>query len=357
MRAVILVGGEGRRLRPLTDTRPKPMMSLVDRPFIHHQLDHLRRHGITDIVFSCGYLPAAIEEYFGDGSGVGVSITYVVDPFPLGTAGAIANAREHLGDDAVLVANGDILTDLDIGALLTAHRESGALGTIALTPVEDPSAFGLVRLHADRRVEEFLEKPSRDQLRPGEPFLINAGTYVLDPSLIAAIPVGVATSIERDTFPAVAAEGGLYGFASDAYWRDIGTHGSYLSAHHDVLGARVRTDAVTGERYLGTAVEIAPGARVDGLSSVGEGAVIGAGATVVASVLGAGARVGRGASLDGAIIGAGARIDEGCVIQAGAVVGDGARVGAGSRLTGEARVATGAHIQPGSNLAAPPLEG
>ena len=158
--AVILVGGAGTRLRPLTDTRPKPMMPLVDRPFVAHQLDLLRRHGVTDVIFSCGYRPDALRAHFGEGDAAGVRLRYVVDPEPLGTAGAMKNAEALLEGTPFLVLNGDILTDLDLSAALDAHARTGAAGTVVLTPVEDPSAFGLVRLHDDASVEAFVEKPS-----------------------------------------------------------------------------------------------------------------------------------------------------------------------------------------------------
>lgn len=247
MQAVILVGGEGRRLRPLTDTKPKPMLRLVDRPFVEHQLDHLRRFGVDHVVFSCGYLPEALTDYFGDGARVGMRLSYVVDPEPLGTGGAIKNAESELDPSApLLVLNGDVLTDLDLAALIRQHTASGVDGTLALTPVDDPSRYGLVRLFDDRRVEEFLEKPSADQLRPGEPFLINAGTYLFTPAVLSAIPAGRASSIERDIFPVLAAEGRLAGFPSDAYWRDIGTPDSYRDAHLDVLSGVVATESPTG---------------------------------------------------------------------------------------------------------------
>jgi mannose-1-phosphate guanylyltransferase len=344
MQAVVLVGGEGRRLRPLTDTRPKPMMPLVDRPFVAHQLDHLRRHGITDVVFSCGYRPDALEAYFGDGSALGMRVRYVVDPEPLGTAGAIKNAEGLLDGDTVVVLNGDILTDLDLGAMIARHRDLGAVGTLALTPVEDPSAFGLVRLHDDSSVEAFVEKPSREELRPGEPFRINAGTYLLEPAALAAIPAGRACSIEREVFPQLAASGRLFGFASSAYWRDIGTPASYLAAHHDVLSGAVRTESPTGAAYLGPGARIASGASVDRLSSLGARSAVGPEATVAGSVVGEEALIGDGAALIDAIVGAGVRVGAGALIGEGAVVGDGASIAAGARVDGSAAVPTGASV-------------
>ncbi len=350
VQAVILVGGEGRRLRPLTDTRPKPMMTLVDRPFVAHQLDHLRRGGVTDVIFSCGYRPEALEAHFGDGSALGMRLRYVVDPLPLGTAGAVKNAEGLIEAERLLVFNGDILTDLDLAALAEQHAESGALGTIALTPVEDPSAFGLVRLRADRSVEAFLEKPRPETLRPGEPFLINAGTYLVERAFLERIPAGQPCSIEREVFPEVAAGRGLYGFPSDAYWRDIGTPESYLEANLDVLGGRVLTESPTGDRYLAPGAMVEAGAQVLGRSVIGERATVRAGARVTGSVVGAGAEIGPGARVAGAIVGAGAVVEEGAAVEEGAVVGDGARVGRESLVRGGSRVETGALIPAGARL-------
>lgn len=351
MQAVILVGGEGTRLRPLTATRPKPMMPLVDRPFVAHQLDHLRRHGITDVVFSCGYRPDALEAHFGDGASIGVRLSYVVDPMPLGTAGAVANAIGLLGDEDVLVFNGDILTDLDLDAFIAAHREVRARASIALTPVDDPSAYGLVRLNPDRSVLEFLEKPSREELMPGEPFLINAGTYLLNRAVVASIPTGRAVSIEREIFPDVAAGGGLFGYPSRCYWRDIGTPASYLEAHADVLAGRVRTDSPTGAVHLGEGTEVAGGASVTGGTVLGAGSRVADGAVVDGAVAGDGADIGAGARLSGCVLGAGVTVGDGAVLEGLVVVGDGARIGPGVRVTGPASIDTGEHVAETAEVA------
>ncbi len=347
MEAIILVGGEGRRLRPLTDTRPKPMMNLVDRPFVTHQLDRLRRFGVTDVIFSCGYRPEALEEHFGDGSRIGMRVRYVVDPVPLGTAGAIKNAEPLLGGERILVLNGDILTDLDVAALVAHHESSRVSGTLALTPVDDPSRYGLVRLHADHRVEAFVEKPTDEELRPGEPHLINAGTYLLERELLDVIPPGQPCSIERDVFPVLATAGRLAGFPSDSYWLDIGTPESYLQAHLDVLAGAVRTESPVGERYLGPAAHVAPGAVVADGSTIGPASVVGDGATVERSVIGSGTRIGRGARVSGAIVGAGVRVGDGAEICDGVVIGDGASIAARLRLEG-VTVATGANVDASS---------
>jgi len=328
IQAVVLVGGQGTRLRPLTDSRPKPMMSLVDRPFVAHQLDHLVRAGITDVVFSCGYRPDALQDYFGDGSDFGVQMGYVVDPEPLGTAGAVKNAESELDADRLVVFNGDILTDLDLGAMIEAHAASGAIGSIALTPVEDPSAFGLVRLHEDLSVEEFVEKPSADELRPGEPYRINAGTYVLERAALDHIPAGKKVSIERETFPAIAAEGGLYGYPSECYWRDIGTPASYLDANVDVLAEAVRSKSPTPGPFIGEGASVS-GATIADDVCVGPLAQIHSGATVVRSVIGARCSIGDGAKVEGALLGDDVIVEPGARVEPGSVIGDGAAIAAG----------------------------
>jgi mannose-1-phosphate guanylyltransferase len=320
------------------------MMPLVDRPLIAHQLDLLRRHGVTDVIFSCGYRPDALRSHFGDGATAGVRLRYVVDPEPLGTAGAIANAEPLLRPEAMLVLNGDIITDLDLQALADAHRASGAAGTIALTPVDDPSAYGLVRLRDSGAVEAFVEKPAKEDLRPGEPFRINAGTYLLEPEVLARIPRGRAVSIEREVFPPLASEGRLHGFPSDAYWRDIGTPASYLQANLDVLAGVLHTESPPGALYLGPGAVVEAGAVAGPGVSLGPGARIAAGAHVERSVLGAGARVERGARLAGAVVGAGAVIGEGAVLEEGAVVGDEATVAAGHQVAGGEPVPTRATV-------------
>jgi mannose-1-phosphate guanylyltransferase len=337
MQAVILVGGQGTRLRPLTATRPKPMMSLVDRPFVAHQIEHLTRYGIHDIVFSCGYRPDALEAYFGDGERFGVRVRYVTDPIPLGTAGAVANAVPAFDHpDDVLVLNGDILTDLDLGAFLHAHVSAGAAGTIALTPVTDPSAYGLVRLREDRAVSEFLEKPGEDELIPGEPYLINAGTYLLSQEVIATIPSGRSCSIEREIFPVLAEQGRLFGYPSTAYWRDIGTPQSYLDAHRDILAGAVSTADLAGEAYVGPGTTVEETARVADRSCVGADCVIAAGAQVLGSVVGAHSRVGEDAHIEGCVIGEGVDIGVGARLEGLVVVGDRARIGAGVAIAGPA---------------------
>ncbi|MBL6633158.1 MAG: NDP-sugar synthase [Thermoleophilia bacterium] len=344
--AVILVGGQGTRMRPLTDTLPKPMLPLLDLPFVERQVDHLSAAGVERVVFSCGYRPREIEEYFGDGASRGLQVGYVVDPEPLGTAGAIANAEELLDDDDVFVLNGDILTDLDLAALVAHHRGLGAEATIALTPVDDPSAFGLVRTDADGRVTEFVEKPGADQLVPGEPYRINAGTYVLSPSARRAIPHGQQVSIERDTFPLLAARGGVGAMASDCYWRDIGTPGSYLDAHLDLLSGRVGFIPSPGAAWVSPDALVDASATIGPGACVGPGAVVGAGATVADCVVGAGTSVGEEAMVDGAVLGRQVTVGPGARVTGLVVAGDGAMVPEGMAVAGPATIPTGSVASP-----------
>lgn len=346
--AVILVGGEGRRMRPLTDRLPKPMLPLLDRPFVERQVDHLSRAGVTRIVFSCGYRPKEIEDHFGDGATRGLRVAYVVDPEPLGTAGAIANAEGLLDSGDVFVMNGDILTDLDLSALADRHRELCAAATIALTPVDDPSAFGLVRTDGDGRVVEFVEKPGPGELIAGEPYRINAGTYVLSAEAREAIPVGVRVSMERDTFPLLATRGTLGAMASYSYWRDIGTPLSYLDAHLDVLAGRVGSIASPGTYWVAADAVVDASARLLAGACIGSAAAVAANARVGTSVIGAGTSIGEGAHVEGAVLGRNVRVGEGAVVSGLVVAGDGAQIAAGSRVSGPTSIPSGAAAGAGT---------
>ena len=354
MRAVVLVGGEGTRLRPLTLTAPKQMLPIVGVPMIERVLAHLARHGIDEAVLSLGYLPAAFTDAYPDGVAAGVALSYAVEPEPLDTAGAIRFAAERAGMDATfVVVNGDVLTDLDLSALVELHRDRRAEGTIALHPVDDPSAFGVVPTDADGRVTAFVEKPRREDAPTN---LINAGTYVLEPSVLARVPPGRRVSIERETFPAMAGDGRLYAMADDSYWLDAGTLAAYLQAHADLLegrrggppspGARAVTDGVwvtgaadlagtvRGGTWLGDGVSIAEGATVVA-SSLGAGCVVERGATVTASVLLPGARVAADASVSGSVLGPGSTVGERCDVRPLSALGGGVVLPSGTMLDGK----------------------
>jgi len=316
MQAIVLVGGEGTRLRPLTDSTPKPALTLVDRPFLAFMIEWLAGHGVTEVILACGFLPDVLRTALaGEEERAGARIRYVVEPEPLGTAGAIRFAAGALGDeldDSFLALNGDVLTDLDLGALLRAHRDRGAAATIGLHPVEDSAAFGLVESGEGGEVLEFLEKTGVQA--SGE---VNAGIYALERSVLDLIPVGENVSIEREVFPRLVGEG-LHGLRLDGYWMDIGTPERYLRASWDILEGRVAT------RVEPTApgVLIDPGAEVDGAATAGPRAVVGPGCRVEA-----GARVLESVLLSGCTVGAGARV-------AGSILAPGVAVAAGAELSG-----------------------
>ncbi|HET6810358.1 MAG TPA: NDP-sugar synthase [Acidimicrobiales bacterium] len=323
MRAVVLVGGEGTRLRPLTYTVPKQLLPIAGVTMLERVVGGLARHGVDDVVLSMGYRPDAFREQFPDGRAAGVTLTYAVEPEPRDTAGAIRFAADAAGiDDTFLVVNGDVLTDLDVGALIAFHRGRGGLATIALTPVEDPSAFGVVPTDAEGRVTAFIEKPPRD-LAPTN--LINAGTYVLEPEVLALIPPGGRVSIERETFPILVGQGRLFAMASDAYWLDTGTPAQYLKANLDLLD---------GSALVEPGSSVAPTARVC-RSVVGAGARVEDGAEVRDSVLLPDAVVGAGAVVDGSIVGARARIGARSRLAPVTVVGCDVEVAAGRVLVDE----------------------
>jgi mannose-1-phosphate guanylyltransferase len=327
MRAVVLVGGRGTRLRPLTFTRPKQMLPVVNRPMVEHVVGHLAAHGVDDVVLSLGYRPDAFVEAYPDGRCAGVSLHYAVEPQALDTAGAIRFAALDAGiDGRFLVLNGDVLTDLDIGRLVAFHDERGAEATITLHRVADPSRYGVVPTDEVGRVHAFIEKPPAGEA-PTD--LINAGTYVLERSVVDRIPDGRPVSVERETFPAMCDEGTLYALDGDTYWIDTGTPQEYIRAQLDLLDGG-RGAAVDG---------IHPEAKVDveavaTRSAVAAGAVIDAGARVSCSVLLPGARVGAGAVIESSVLGEGAEVAPGARVTDYSVIGDRAVVERDARLDG-----------------------
>lgn len=336
MRAVVLVGGEGTRLRPLTETIPKPLIPLVDRPFLDHVLDRLGAHGVDEAILSSPYLGTAFEAYVAART-TKPEVRWVTEDVALGTGGAIANAATGLRE-AFLVCNGDILTDLDLTALIAFHRRRQAVATIALHRVADARPFGLVVHGADGRVSEFREKPA-DPI-PGD---INAGTYVMEPSAVEGVAAGLAVSVERETFPRLIAAGSpVFAFGSDAYWMDLGTPEKYLRATFDALDERVE-----GLSYVAPHVD--PSAEVSLRSYLGRWVVLGASssvgddARVEDSVVLAGASVGQSARVTDSILGPGSSVGAGAVV-AGSVLAEGAAVPPGVS-------ADGARVGPNETLA------
>jgi NDP-sugar pyrophosphorylase family protein len=354
MKAVVLVGGEGTRLRPLTLSAPKQMLPIVGVPMIERVLGQLAAHGIDEAVLSLGYLPDAFMEAYPDGRAAGVALTYAVEPEPLDTAGAVRFAATFAGiDETFVVVNGDVLTDLDLTTLVAFHRERGAEGTIALHPVADPSAFGVVPTDDEGRVLAFVEKPPRDEAPTNE---INAGTYVLEASVLGRIPEGGRVSIERETFPAMVRDGGLYARSDDNYWLDTGTPSAYLDANFDYLrrkrgpvvapGVVDRGDGVLlqGESdiegdvvgpsvvFAGCVVE--SGARVE-RSILGPGTVVSSGALVADSVLMAGCHVAADAKVAGSAMGPRSIVGQRGDVRAVSVLGADAVVSSGTLVDGE----------------------
>jgi mannose-1-phosphate guanylyltransferase len=363
LQAVILVGGEGTRLRPLTSTVPKPVVPLVDRPFIAFMLEWLRGHGIDDVIMSCGFLATSVRNVLGDGSGLGVRLRFVEEPDPRGTAGALKYA-ESLLDERFLMLNGDVLTDIDLSAQLAQHEATGAQATLALVPVTDPSAYGLVHLHEDNSVRDFVEKPSPDAIDTN---LISAGAYVLERDVLELVPAQRKVSIEREVWPLLVGKG-LYGFPSRSYWLDIGSPQRYLQGTFDIIEGNVRT--AVAERLAGDwlaiddsadvrgrvippavlerGVSIAEGAHVGSLVVLGEDVKIGAACSVERAVILNGSEIADGCVLRDCIVAAGCRVGAGSRISDGAVLGEGVTIGAKNVISRGARIFPGVALPDGA---------
>jgi mannose-1-phosphate guanylyltransferase len=353
MQALILAGGEGTRLRPLTSTVPKPVVPLVDRPFIAFMLDWLRGHGVDDVIVSCGHLADGVRRVLGDGSAFGVRLRFVEEPRPLGTGGALKHAEDLLAE-RFLMLNGDVLTDIDLSAQLAQHAATGARATLGLYPVEDPSAYGLVRLDGEGRVTEFVEKPAPDQVDTNT---ISAGMYVLERSVLELLAPGRPASIEREVFPRLVGQG-LYGHVADGYWMDIGTPERYLQATYDILEGTVATEVARrlgntfvcvedGSQSAGRIVpaaliesgcRIAAGARVGGRAVLEHGVTVGSDTTVEGSVVLRDSTIGAHCTLRGCIVGPGARVGDHCVIEGGSVLGEGVSLGSYNVVANGARL-------------------
>jgi mannose-1-phosphate guanylyltransferase len=344
--AVVLVGGTGTRLRPITLDRPKPMLPIAGRPFLSHLFGRLAEAGVDHVILSCGYLPDAIRAHFGDRAEDSLRVTYVVEDEPLGTAGAIRLAARGRVDEPFLALNGDVLADLDVRAFRQFHATSGSRATIALTPVTEPERYGLVLTDRAGAVTAFREKPSLDELADvPEPYRINAGAYVLDPDVLDLVPAGRAVSIEREVFPLLVGHG-LHAWESDGYWNDIGTPESYLAGNLHVLEAEAGGRVVVDP----TAV-VDPAARLVAPVLIGPGAVVEAHAEIGRSVVGAGSRVEADAHLVGSVVHEGASVGRGARVL-DSVVGSRSVVGAGADLQALVVVGPDVHVAPRSMLRA-----
>ncbi len=325
MQALVLVGGFGTRLRPLTLNTPKQMLPIVGKPMIEHVVEHLAAHGVTEVVLSLGFAPEAFQEAYPDGVCAGLPLHYAIEPEPLDTAGAVRFAALDAGiDDTFLVLNGDVLTGLDVSALVERHQGFSAQATLHLTPVDDPSRYGVVPTDADGRVLGFVEKPA-----PGTAPTnwINAGTYVFEPTVLDHIAAGRRVSVEREVFPAMAQAGSLFAWESDDYWVDTGTPETYLQAQLDFL------DGQRGPAHCGLDQTAVIKGTVE-RSEIGANCMVETGAVVRNSVLLAGAHIAAGARVEDAIIGWGATVGEGATVRNLSVVGHEAHVPAETVLDG-----------------------
>lgn len=342
VQAIVLVGGEGTRLRPLTFGTPKPMVPIMNVPFLARTLERLYDAGIHDVILPAGYMPQAITEYFGDGSRLGMKITYVIEDEPLGTAGAIKNVEQHI-NGPFFVLNGDVLTSLDLQAMIDYHKQKKGLGVLHLITVEDPSAFGCVVHDETGRISQFVEKPPKGTEPTND---VNAGTYLLEPDVLALIPPGRNVSIERETFPRILSEGhALYAHVTNDYWIDLGRPEHYLSAHRDILsgamplklepgingaGASKAEGNIVAPVHIDAGVHINPAAKVGPNVVLGPGCRIGANAIVRESVLWENVVVEDGALIEETIIASGTRVGAGARIGRGSVVGHDVTIEAGS---------------------------
>jgi mannose-1-phosphate guanylyltransferase len=365
MQALILAGGEGTRLRPLTSTIPKPIVPLVDRPFITYMLEWLRRHGVDDVILGCGFMADHLRDVLADGSDLGIRLRYLEEPTPLGTGGALKFAEDLL-DERFFMLNGDVLADLDLSAQLRVHERSQARATLALVPVDDPSAYGLVRLDSDEAVLEFIEKPgAAEELDTN---LINAGAYILERNVLDGMPpAGTNVSIEREVFPTLVGRG-LYGFEASGYWLDIGTPDRYLQATYDILEGKVTTEVgrqlrdhglmlvdggaldgrIVAPVVVGSGCSVAVRALVGDRSVLGNDVRVREGARVESSVLLDRVSVGAGTTISSSIVGPDVAIGDHCHIGGGVVLGEGVRLGSGNTLAAGARIFPGVELPDGA---------
>ena len=369
MKAVIMAGGEGTRLRPQTSNLPKPMLPLVGRPMMEHIISLLRRHGVSDIVVTVAFLPNAIRNYFGDGSELGVRMVYATEETPLGTAGSVRNAREEL-TERFLVISGDVLTDLDLSSLVEFHAKSDALATLALCSVENPLEFGIVITREDGSVERFLEKPGWGQVFSDT---INTGIYVLEPEIFDLIPEGRSVDFSSEVFPAALDAGKrIFGHVAKGYWEDLGTTAAYLKAHRDILDSNVQVDMTGFELrpgvWLGKGSSVDPSARIDGPAFIGENctidrdAVLGVYSTlgnnvriseraeVRHSVIGENGYLGPSARVEGAVLGRSCDLRHGARCEPGSVVGEDCLIGANAAVRGDVKVYPSKVVEAGAQV-------
>jgi mannose-1-phosphate guanylyltransferase len=312
MKAVILVGGEGTRLHPLTLNTPKAMVPILNKPFLEYLILYLKEHGVRDIILTTSYLPHRIQSHFGDGTELGTRLTYLVEETPLGTAGAVKNASALL-DGPFFVINGDIITGIDLGAMMSQHRKRKPGVSLALTPVDNPTMYGVVETDSKGMVKRFVEKPRREEVTTN---MINAGIYILEPEVLRYVPSATPSTFERHLFPLLLKKGEpILGYPSDSYWIDIGTPEKYLRVNHDLLTGRAPSLA-TFYAQISTNSKIHPSTQIEGPVLIGEGCVIARGARVKGpAVLGSGCQIEEEAVIDGAILWPESRVGKKALLQ------------------------------------------
>jgi len=351
MKALILIGGLGTRLRPLTCSMPKPLLPIVNRPFLEYQFRLLKKYGVKEVILCVAYMSHEFERVFGDGGRIGMKVRYVHEEDPLGTGGAVKNAEKFI-DSTTLILNGDILTDINLKSMVKFHKDNKALATVGLTRVKDPTSFGLVETDKAGRIERFLEKPSWDEVTCNT---INAGVYIFEPEVLNYIPRGINYSVERGLFPILLRENaGLYGYTFKGYWMDIGTIEKYLQAHFDMmlcnidfqLPGKMKQDnlwvgknlkwgkniELTGRLICGNNVSIGDSTQMQDNVCLGNGVKIGKGCLITDSVILDNTHIGEGVKLDRVIIGKDCRIEANCILSAKTTLGNGTVITKYSRL-------------------------
>jgi len=351
MKGVILAGGKGTRMRPLTYYTPKPMLPLITRPFMEYFILRLKQYGIDEIILSTGYLPDAFNNYFGNGKDFGVRLTYVTEKEPLGTCGAVKNVEKYLDNETFFVFNGDILTSINLKSMISFHKSKKSDITISLAPVEDPTAYGLVPVDKNSRVKEFLEKPSMEEINTN---LINAGTYIIEPHILGHVPQGENYSFERELFPKVLNLGyNIFGFVFNGYWLDVGTPEKYMSAHYDILDKKMPFNfpykKVSPNVYIGAGTEYRKENITIGPIVIGEKTTLGDDVKIMPNtVVGSNCKIAKGTSISGSIVFDGCSIGKDCIIRNSIIAGN-VKVGNNVKIEGNSIIGDNSTVE-GNNV-------
>jgi len=354
MRAIIIAGGFGTRLRPLTYNIAKAMVPVVNVPFVLHQIELIKKYGINEIILNLHYLSDGLKKVFEDEKKHGIKVYTSMEESPLGTAGAVKNAEQHFDSDPLLIFNGDILTDMDLGKLIEFHKKKKATATITLTEVEDPTTYGLVLTDKDGKIEKFIEKPSWERVS-GSTSYINAGIYVIDPKVFANVPKGKPYSFERELFPGLLkAKEAFYGYKSDAYWIDIGNPSKYMQAHRSVLEGEVKVQIpgketskriwvgssskidkqakIFGPAVIGENCDIKPEVKIDSFTVIGNNVLVNNDSTIVNSIIWDDVIIGKEVRLKNCVIGKNCKIEDNTDIGGGVVLADNTVVSKGTKI-------------------------